>query len=151
MSCSKPSPYFFLPVILVQVDLNFSFLKGCFSRSGLAFFFNVFILAKSNLALFAPCGEPYFCSCNPLLIVDFNSDTPTWRVFSTWLDVVNHIFLYHGEDHLIIHHCCPTWTFRPFYVAGLTSVFFFFLRMYQTVDLTTPNVPAISLMDLFLF
>ncbi len=27
----------------------------------------------------------------------------------------------------------------------------FFLRMYQTVDLTTPNVPAISLMDLFLF
>ncbi len=34
----------------------------------------------------------------------------------------------------------------------ITSAFFFFLRMYQTVDLTTPNVPAISQMDfLFLF
>ncbi len=27
----------------------------------------------------------------------------------------------------------------------------FFLRMYQTVDLATANVPAISLMDLFCF
>ncbi len=30
MSCSKPSPYFFLPVILVQVDLNFSYPKNAF-------------------------------------------------------------------------------------------------------------------------
>ncbi len=27
----------------------------------------------------------------------------------------------------------------------------FFLGIYQTVDLATPNVPAISLMDLFCF
>ncbi len=32
MSCSKPSPYFFLPVILVQVDLNFSHPKNAFSE-----------------------------------------------------------------------------------------------------------------------
>ncbi len=46
MSCSMPSPYFLLPIILVQVDLNIQimlFLKW----SG---FFRCF-LAKSNLAL----------------------------------------------------------------------------------------------------
>ncbi len=30
MSCSMPSPYFFLPVILVQVDLNFRYPKNAF-------------------------------------------------------------------------------------------------------------------------
>ncbi len=55
MSCSKPSPYFFLPVILVQVDLNFSNPNNAFLE--LVWFLDVF-LAKSNLALFAPCGEP---------------------------------------------------------------------------------------------
>ncbi len=55
MSCSMPSPYFFLPVILVQVDLNFSVQRILFQKcSG---FFRCF-LAKSNLALFAPFGEP---------------------------------------------------------------------------------------------
>ncbi len=38
----------------------------------------------------------------------------------------------------------------PFYVAEVTSAFFF-LNMYQSVDLAAPNVPAISLMDLFCF
>ncbi len=37
MSCSKPSPYFFLLIILVQVGINFSHPKKCFSRSALAF------------------------------------------------------------------------------------------------------------------
>ncbi len=59
------------------------------------------------------------------------------------------VFLYHGQDSLN-HHCCPPWTSRPFYVAELTSAFFF-LRKYQTVDLAAPNVPAISLMDSFCF
>ncbi len=35
---------------------------------------------------------------------------------------------------------------RTFYVAELTCAFLF-LRMYQTVDLATPDVPATSLMD----
>ncbi len=61
------------------------------------------------------------------------------------------VFLYHGEDSPIIHHSCPPRTSRPFYVAELTSAFCIFLRMKQTVDLATPNVPAISLMDLFCF
>ncbi len=38
---------------------------------------------------------------------------------------------------------------QAFYVVELTSAAFF-LRMYQAVDLAAPNVPAISLMDLFL-
>ncbi len=54
------------------------------------------------------------------------------------------VFLYHGEDPPIIHHCCPPWTSVPFYVAELTSAFFF-----------SQNVPncwfAVSLMILFWF
>ncbi len=34
---------------------------------------------------------------------------------------------------------------------ALHQCILFFLRMYQTVDLATPNVLAISLMDLFCF
>ncbi len=56
----------------------------------------------------------------------------------------NVFFLYHGEDPLIIHHCCPLWMSRPLYVAELTSSFF--LRFDHSY-----NVPAISLMDLFSF
>ncbi len=55
MSCSKPSPYFYLPVILIQVDVNFRISKECFSKSGL--FKKKNLLPKSDLALFAPCGE----------------------------------------------------------------------------------------------
>ncbi len=47
---------FFLPVILVQIDLNFSRLKNAFPEV-IWLFFRCF-LEKSNLALFAPCGEP---------------------------------------------------------------------------------------------
>ncbi len=56
-------------------------------------FFRCF-LAKSNLTLFAPCGEPsVFALVNLLLIVDFDSDVPaSWRVFFTWLDVVKGFF-----------------------------------------------------------
>ncbi len=96
-------------------------------------------LAKSNLALFAPCGEPCVFA-----LVKSSLDC---RLI---VDCRERAFLYHGKDSQIIHHCCPLWTSRPFYVAELTSAFFF-LRVYQTVDLATPNVPAISLMDLFCF
>ncbi len=72
-----------------------------------------------------------FCTCllswSLLLIVDFDSDTLTsWRVFFTWLDVMKGFFF--REDSLIIHHCCLPWTSRPFYVAELTSAFFFFSK-----------------------
>ncbi len=115
MSCSKPSPYFFLPFILVQVDLNFSHPKNTFPEM-VWLFFRCF-LAKSNLALFAPCGEPsglwqwHVCLLESVLLLD---------------GCCERVFLYHGEDPPIIHHCCPPWISRPFYVAELTSAFFFF-------------------------
>ncbi len=59
------------------------------------------------------------------------------------------VFLHHGEDSPII-----TTVFlrgRPGLSMFLSSpVRSCFLRMYQTVDLA-PNVPALSLMDLFCF
>ncbi len=117
------------PVNLVQVDLNCTYQKNTFPE--VVWLLLLIFLAKSNLALFAHCGEP-----SVLLIVDFDSDTPTfWRVFVPWLDVVKGFFF---TMERIIILCC-----RAHYSV------FFFLRMYQTC--ATPNVPAISLIDLFWF
>ncbi len=136
MSCFKPSPYFFLPVILVQVDLNLSHLENIFPEA-------VWLFSCFWLSLIWPClhlvvNPLYLLSCSLLLIVDFDSDTCGECYYLPW------------EDSLIIHHFWPPWTSRPFYVAELTSAFFF-LRIYQTVDLATPNVPAIYLLDFLLF
>ncbi len=86
-------------------------------------------LAKSNLALFAPCGV--------FALVKSYLDCRLWQWHVYLLESVLHlagccerVFLYHGENPSIIHHCCPPWTSRPFYVAELTSAFFF-LKMYQ--------------------
>ncbi len=46
MSYSKPSPYFFLPVILVKVDLNFSCPKNTFPE--VVWLFKKFFWAKST-------------------------------------------------------------------------------------------------------
>ncbi len=54
MSCSKPSPYFFLTVILVQVDLRLINPKNAFPD--VVWLFGCFWV-KSNLALFAPYDE----------------------------------------------------------------------------------------------
>ncbi len=56
MSCSKPSPDFFLPVILILISAvqRMLFQKWCG-------FFRCF-LAKSNQALFAACGEASVCA-----------------------------------------------------------------------------------------
>ncbi len=114
-------------------------------------FFRCF-LAKSNLALFAACGEP---SVFAMVKSSLDCRLCQWHVYLLesvllFAGCCERVFIYHGEDSLIILLCCPLWTSSPFYVAELTRVFFF-LRMYQTVDLATPNVPAISLMDLFCF
>ncbi len=92
MSCSKPSPYCFLPVSLVQVDLNFSHPKNVFSRSGLAF---LDVLWQSLIwpFLHLVVNSLYLLLWSLLLIVDFHSDMPTsWRVFFSWLDVVKGFF-----------------------------------------------------------
>ncbi len=89
-------------------------------------FFRCF-LAKSNQALFAPCGEP-----SVFALVKSSLDCRLWPWHAYLLESVLHlagccerVFLYHGEDPPIIHHCCPPWTYRHFYVAELTSAFFF--------------------------
>ncbi len=86
-----------------------------------------------------------------LLIVDFDSDTPTTnRVFVTWLDVVKGFFFTMER----ILHSSTTVVLRGrlgLFMLLSSPVRSFFLRMYHTVDLATPNVPAISLMDLFCF
>ncbi len=60
MSCSKPPPYFVLPIILVQVDLNSSCPKNVFPELVWLSVRCIIIifLPKSNLALFAPGGDP---------------------------------------------------------------------------------------------
>ncbi len=106
-------------------------------------------LAKSNLVLFAPCGEPFVFA-----LVKSSLDCRLYQWHAYLLESVlllagccERVFLYHGEDSRIIHHCCPPWTSRPFYVAKLTSVFCFSHNV-PNIDLATPNVLAVSLMDL---
>ncbi len=91
-------------------------------------FFRCFFFAKSNLALFAPCGE-----ASLFALVKSSLDCRLWQWHVCLLESVLHlagccerVFLYHGEDSPIIHHCCPLWMSKSFYVAELTSAFFFF-------------------------
>ncbi len=70
----------------------------------------------------------------------------SWRLFFSWMLWKGFPVPWRGFS--IIHHCCTLWTCRSFYVSELTSALFFF-SMYQTVDLATPNVPAISLVHSF--
>ncbi len=113
----------------------------------------MFFLAKSNQALFAPCGEP-----SVFALVKSSLDCRLWQC---------HVYLL--ESVLILVGCCERvfslpWRGSSDHPPLLSSVdvqaflccwvhqcFLFFLRMYQTVDLANPNVPAISLMDLFCF
>ncbi len=114
-------------------------------------FFRCF-LAKCNQALFAACGEPlYLLWWSLLLIVDFDRDTSaSWRVFFSWLDVVKGIFF--TMERILRASTTVVLCGRPGLFMLLSSpVCSFFLRMYQTVDLATSNVPAIFLMDLFCF
>ncbi len=119
MSCSKPSPYFFLPsfwyrLILISAIQRYAFFK-C-------------LLAKSHLALFVPMVNPLFLLWwSLILIVDFDIDTPTsWRVFFSWLDVVKCFFF--TMERVLRSSTTVVLCGHPglFYVAELTSAFFFF-------------------------
>ncbi len=93
MSCSKSSPYFVLPVIRVQVDLNFIRLKLLFQKRSGFFFLNVFWQSLIWPCLHLMVNPLYLLCWSLLLIVDFDSDTSTsWRVFFSWLDVVKGVF-----------------------------------------------------------
>ncbi len=150
MSCSKPSPYFFLPVILVQVDLNFSRPKNAFPEVVWLFFF-FFWQSLIWPWLHLVVNPLYLLSWSFLLIVDFDSDKSTSRrVFFSWLDVVKGFFFTMERVHL--SSTTVVLRGRPGLFLLLSSlVCSFFLRMYQTVDLATLNVLAISLMDLICF
>ncbi len=120
--------------------------KECFFRSGLA------ILDVFWQSLIWPClhlvvNPLYLLSWSLLLIVDFDSNTPAfWRVFFTWLDVVKGFFF--TRERILKSSTTVVLRGRPgLFMLLSSSVCSFFLRMSQTVDLATPNVPAISLMD----
>ncbi len=83
-----------------------------------------------------------------LLIVDFYSDTSaSWRVFFSWLDDVKGFFF--TMERILRSSTTVVLRGRPGLFMFLNSpVRSFSLRMYQTVDLAAPNVPAISLMNL---
>lgn len=59
-------------------------------------------------------------------------------------------FLFQGENSSVIHRNYALWSARPL-LSPSSPVHFFILRVYQIVDLATPNVFAVSLMDLFKF
>ncbi len=128
-------PSFWYRLILISAIQRMLFQKW----SG---FFRCF-LSKSNLALFAACGEPcVFFWWSLLLIVDTST---SWRVFFSWLDVVKGFFF--TMERIL-------WSSTTGVLRGRPGLFIFwdhrcvlFLPMYQTVDLAAPNVPAISLMD----
>ncbi len=144
MSCSKPSPD-----ILVQVDLNFSRPKSAFQEVLwlLILILDVF-LARLNLALFAVwCINP-LCLLwwGLLLIVDFDSDTSaSWRVFLLSVGCCERVFLRSSPQlsSVDVQVLLYYWAHQYHHSH--------FLRMYQTVDLATPNVPAMSLMISFVF
>ncbi len=139
MSCSKPSPYFFLPVILVQVDLNFSRPKNAFADVvWLLLFFSFFLQNLIRPCLHLVVNPLYLLLWSLLLIVDFDIDTPTsWRVFFSWLDVVKGFFF--TMERIFRSSTTVVLRGRPGFFMLLSSpVHSFFLRMYQNVDLATP-------------
>ncbi len=70
MSCSKPSPYFFLPVIVVQVDLNFSHPKNVFPEV-VWLFLDIFLQSQ-----IWPCLH---LVVNPLYLLWWTLDCRLWQ------------------------------------------------------------------------
>ncbi len=126
-------------------NLNFSRPKNAFPEV-------VWLFWQS---LICPClhlvvNPLYLLLWSLLLIVDFDSDTLTsWRVFFTWFDVVKVFFF--TMERILRSSTTVVLCGHPGLFMLLSSSVHFFRRMYQTVDLATPNVPAIPLMDLFCF
>ncbi len=133
MGCSKPSPYFFLfPIILVQVDLNFSRPKNAFPEL-VWIFLNVFWQSLIWPCLHVVVNSLYLLSWSLLLIVDFDIDIPTsWRVFFSWLDVVKGFFF--TMERILRSSTIVVLRGRPGLFMLLSSpVCSVFLRMYQTL------------------
>lgn len=103
-------------------------------------------MAKSNLFfLFLRLVTGLHLVMNLLLfMVDLDNDmSPPEECPSTQLNVIKGFFM--GKDPVVIWHCYLQWMSKPFYVAVLTGV----SQMHSILDLTTPKVPATSLLGLF--
>ncbi len=99
----------FLPVILVQVDVNFSHPKNAFPEMAWLFFLYVFWQSLIWSCLHLVLNPLYLLWWSLLLVVDFNSDCLLESVLLL-AGCCERGSLYHGEDSPIIHHCCPPWT-----------------------------------------
>ena len=129
---------------------------GCCSRTVKAFLdvvwqTLVFLFLRLTNDLHLVVNPLYSLWWSLLLIVDFETDTPTsWRVFLIWPTVVKGFFF--TREIIILSSTTVVFRGLPGLFVLLSSpVRYFFLRMFQTVDLATPNVFAISLISLFWF
>ena len=121
------------------------FFRCCLANSNL-----VFLFLRLTKGLHLVVKPLYSLWWSLLLIVDFDTHTPTsWRVFLIWPTVVKGFFF--TRERIL---SSTTFVFRG--LTGLlvllsSPVHSVFIRMFQTVDLATPNVFAISLIGLFWF
>ena len=118
------------------------FFRCCLANSNL-----VFLFLRLTNGLHLVVNPLYSLWWSLLLIVDFDTHTPTsWRVF--WPTVVKGFFF--TRERILLSSTTVVFRGLPGLLVLLSSpVRSFFLRMFQTVDLATPNVFAISLIGLF--
>ncbi len=157
MSSSFPSPYSSFPSLWYKLILVSSVHRMLFQNC--EGFFRC-RLANSNLA-FLFWGSPM------VYILWWTLCIHSGEVFS-WLLTLTHIhlppgecswsgqllwrvFLHQGKNSSVIHHSCFPWVFRVFWCLLSSPVRSFFLRMFQTVVLATPNVLLSLWWVLFVF
>ena len=85
------------------------------------------------------------------MILDFDNDMPTSsRVFLNWIDVVK-IFFFPPRNEFCDYHFIHLPGLPGLLLLLSSPVHYFFLRMYQIVDLVTLQVSAFYLTGLFYF
>ena len=122
------------------------FFRCCLANSNL-----VFLFLRLTNGLHLVVHPLYSLLWSLFLIVDFDTHTSTsWRVFLIWRTVVKEFFF--TREIILLSSTAVVFRGLPGLLVLLSSpVRSFFLRMFQTVDLATPNVFAISLIGLFWF
>ena len=123
-----------------------AFFRCCLANSNL-----VFLLLRLTNGLHLVVNPLYSLWWSLLLIVDFETQTPTsWRVLLIWPTVVKGFFF--TRERILLSSTIVVFHGLPGLLVLLSSlVHSFFLRIFQTVDWATLNVSAISLTGLFWF